>query len=210
MVDKIDFDSARHIYSIDGKQYPSVTTVLQETGINDMSNINPEILQKASNFGLAVHKLLELSIKGTLDITSVDEPLKPYMAHWNDFVMNHKVEVINSELMLVDKSLQFAGTIDVVAKVNGALSLIDFKTSTMILPHYYLQTAGYKILAIANGIDIVNRYILKLEPDKYKVEWCKAEVYDRSMFTSVLNIWHYKKKNQKYFEGKGGYVYANI
>lgn len=62
-----------------------------------------------------------------------------------DWESQHKVEWIASELVLSSMVHKFAGTCDFIAKVDGILTLGDFKTSNQISEDVALQTAGYWI-----------------------------------------------------------------
>jgi hypothetical protein len=58
--------------------------------------------------------------------------------------------------MMASRLHKFAGTPDVVVRVNGKLGILDFKTSAGIRKTNYLQTAGYQI--IWEEIDVDHRY----------------------------------------------------
>ena len=57
-----------------------------------------------------------------------------------------KLEIIDQEMPLVSERYQFGGTPDAIGKVNGKLSLVDWKTSNGVYQDYLLQLAAYDIL----------------------------------------------------------------
>lgn len=56
---------------------------------------------------------------------------------------NNHIEVIAAERKVYSLNENFAGTVDLIARVNGKLTIADFKTSTGIWPEYRLQLAAY-------------------------------------------------------------------
>lgn len=57
-----------------------------------------------------------------------------------------KLEIVEQEIPLVSEKYQFGGTPDAIAKVNGKLSLADWKTSNGVYQDYLLQLAAYDLL----------------------------------------------------------------
>jgi hypothetical protein len=66
---------------------------------------------------------------------------------------SHKVELISAEQPLVSENYQYGGCYDVYAKVDGKLTLLDFKTGSAIYPEHILQVAGgYGLLFQENNM----------------------------------------------------------
>jgi len=165
------FDEAKHQYRYNGKVVPSVTQILKAVGASpDMSGINPYYAQR----GTALHKAIELWHRGKLDVDSIHEDIRPYFDAFTCFVVdepNYKsVEqekrYCNIEKYGTETEYPFAGTVDDVAEMsnNGNKFIIDYKTSSAIHPHYFLQLGAYMLLS---GID--KGYILQLKKDKYNL-----------------------------------------
>lgn len=55
----------------------------------------------------------------------------------------HDVKFLESERPIYSRSGDYAGTVDIIAEVNGVLSVLDVKTSTRVYPQYALQLAAY-------------------------------------------------------------------
>ena len=63
----IDFIADSHTYIVDGREIPSVTTILKET------NIIPWYYSKSSaNKGKRKHKIFEAYLKNNLDYTKIN------------------------------------------------------------------------------------------------------------------------------------------
>ena len=144
-------------YDIDGKNYPSVTTVLgilKKEGLQKWrDSIGEKVAQwemgRASRRGKATHTLVEQYIKNeTPSIRDVlplglFKLLKPYVDQIDNI---HLLEAI-----MFSHKLTIAGQVDCIAEYNGKLSVIDFKTANKErqeswIENYFLQTAAYAIM----------------------------------------------------------------
>ena len=191
---KFSFDEPTHTYYLDGVKIPSVSEIIAP--LSDYSNIGKALLENAANYGKAVHKTIELYIKGTLDEDNLSEPLKRALAEYQKMVQEYYMrgcEIIFCEAMLYDEKLIFAGTLDIIAEE----AIIDIKTRKYNPTTDDLQLAGYEILAGGKR----NKYILELLPDRpyglIKVINSQA----KSMFLYMLEYWHKTNEYNKKLEG---------
>ena len=110
-------------------------------------NAHKQISHRAQSIGLEVHKWIELYIKVKMidGETMVDYPeaVKVPMQNFHDWVESREIEWLACEKKVYSRSWEYAGTIDALAKVNGKLCVIDFKTSAKIYKEYYLQVSAY-------------------------------------------------------------------
>ena len=106
-----------------------------------------QISHKAQNIGLEVHKWIELYIKVKMidGETATDYPdrVKVPMQNFHDWVESRDIEWLACEKKVYSRSWEYAATIDALAKINGKLCVIDFKTSAKIYKEYYLQVSAY-------------------------------------------------------------------
>jgi hypothetical protein len=110
-----------------------------------------EFKEEAGAIGTLVHGFVEAHIKKILGERKKD-PKKPVhpgalngvnaFLHWE---ANNKVEYVFSERKLVSIQHWFAGTLDILAVVNGKLTIVDLKTSSGVRDEYFIQTAGYNL-----------------------------------------------------------------
>ena len=96
----------------------------------------------------------------------------------------------------------FAGSVDLIAKVNGVLYIIDFKTSQQMWPSHEMQVSAYRV-ATENGenpmedaqgkmIDMsgLKTAILQIGYKKNKAGWKWNEVNDVfALFKNAQAIW---------------------
>ena len=110
------FEEDGHIYKLNGVVIPSVTKILQLSGIADFSTIPIWHLEPARQFGLAVHKACELYDLGKLDERNLDPALWPYLDAWIAYqkAMDIK-EFLAIEHPIVSVNFKVAGTPDRIA-----------------------------------------------------------------------------------------------
>lgn len=187
----LTFDEVNHIYRRYGIIKPSVTQILQEAGLIDFSAVPKEVLERASNFGTAVHKTTELFDKNILDFSYVSNPIIPYLKAWQDFLEIYKIKILAIEKQFYCAKYDYCGTIDriVYSETLKKEILIDIKTTSSISPTVNLQTAGYAI-----GIDKPNitRMAVQLKENHFRAVLCDSAT-DTAYFLSALNVWKWKK-----------------
>ena len=141
-------------YDIDGKAYPSVTTVLGIKKKAELQGWRNKIGEDVANWemgraarrGKATHLLVEEYLKGKTPSERGVLPLglfkllRPYIDQIDNI---HMLETI-----MYSPKLTIAGQVDCIAEYNGKLSVIDFKTANKErqeswIDNYFLQTTAY-------------------------------------------------------------------
>lgn len=109
-----------------------------------------------------------------------------------------KPEVIDNEIVTINRETGYAGTIDLVCKINGELYIVDFKTSQYIWPNYELQLSAYK--------NADKKYagaklaILQIGYKRNKKRFKFAEITDKwALFQAAHEIWKNENSNSKPF-----------
>ena len=102
---------------------------------------------KAANIGTLVHDFAEAFFKHKLGIGPepdwpVNEQVQNGATEFIAWHAAHNVEPIAMERKVYSKKLKVAGTMDLVAKVNRRLCIVDFKTGSGIYEEAYLQVGG--------------------------------------------------------------------
>lgn len=156
-------------YFLDGKQIPSVTTIIgrfkQADGLIAWAyqqGVEGKDYRKtrddAASAGTIAHEMVECDIRGkSFDASKYDESLikranGAYAAYlqWKEET-NLKPYIIPdtnepaTEISLISKKLRCGGTIDIVL-MRGLLTMSDIKTSRSIYPDYLIQIAAYKMI----------------------------------------------------------------
>lgn len=175
-------------YTIDEKKYLSVTNILKivdKSGplmwwfgseIYDALLLEPTLSKeeamkapyrtnkKAKERGTEVHYLVE-NYKHGKPIETSNEILVPYAKAFNDFLATHKLEVIDNERTVRSDKYGYAGTLDMLAKVNGKLLIVDIKTGKDLYPEVQLQTSAYRQALREQGVEVEGCSALLLKED---------------------------------------------
>jgi len=186
------FDDKNHIYTLNGRQLPSVTTMLKDVGFIDDRYFN----EYAAKRGTYVHKATALWDKGNLDESSLDIKLNGYLNGYKLFRKEFKVEWTHIETPFYNEIFDIAGIPDRV----GEHIIVDIKTgetppnlAAATPVHWHrIQTALYCILI---GHDFrTRRFGLYLKSSgSYKL----VPFTDRKDFEiahAVITVYHAKNR----------------
>jgi len=139
------------------KIYPSISTVLSATASEEKKNglsqwrenepAHEYITTQAQQIGTQSHKIIEDYLNNILSYEEYD--LLP-IAHFNNLrpFLENISDVTCIEQRMYSDRLKVAGTSDLIAKYNGEISIIDYKTKRKpqvddYMYEYYLQTTCY-------------------------------------------------------------------
>lgn len=190
---------SRHMYMVDGKRKTGVTTIIgildksgaligwatelardflleriQEAPVTEEQiykscDLHSERKVEASNIGSEVHDWIEAHIKNQNPEMPQSKEAQIGVNAFLDWENANKVKFITSERLVYSKKHDFVGTLDIEAKVNGKLCLIDIKTSNGIYNSFSLQTAAYvKADEEESGKKYSGRWIIRLAKETEK------------------------------------------
>jgi hypothetical protein len=147
------FDDARHEYFLDGRPLPSVTGVLHASGLIDLSQIPPFILDRARTRGSAVHQLLHYLNESDLDWGSVDPDYRGYIDAWIAYREQLGLRVLLCEHRIASRRHRVAGTLDLLGIIADEGWLIDYKTGDPDDVSADFQTGAYLGMAFEWAAD---------------------------------------------------------
>jgi hypothetical protein len=133
---------------------PSYITTLQ--GRIGKTKAHQKELAKAGEVGTQVHHLIEWNLRKALGQTVGAEPRVVDDAQWafmafQDWAQSVSLKPRYIEQTVYSRTHGYAGTMDLLADVNGALTLIDFKTGKAIYAEAHLQNIAYQAALIEMG-----------------------------------------------------------
>lgn len=104
--------------------------------------------QQAMFIGTMAHDWIEKWIKSKLNLTDaperpVDEKVNKSLDAFIKWTEQNQVLFLHSEKKVLSLEHEFAGTLDIEARVGKELGVIDIKTSSGIYDEYWAQTASY-------------------------------------------------------------------
>ena len=201
-------DRKRYYITPEGKEYPSITTVLSNRGKkglfewrkrvgNDVANY---ISGKAAKRGTAVHHMCEdyLNNVSFIEPDWWQEKQKNFLPFclFNQ-LRNGVLQRINNihaqECSLYSNKYGVAGRVDCIAEYNRVLSIIDFKTSTSersdkYNENYYIQTAAYaEMYEERTGIPTDQIVILVVTEDGQVQEFIKSKQEYLPLLEEAIN-----------------------
>jgi len=153
-----------------------------------------------ADIGTLVHKQILDHLRGQVTIpkeytleqlTTAEVCFNKYM-EWEE---KQEMELIMLEAQLVSEKHKFGGTPDNYCKLNGVLTIIDYKTSKAIYDENFYQLAGYKILLEEYGHSVEQCLILRIGRDETEgFEVCKRENLEteEQIFLRCVEIYHLK------------------
>lgn len=157
------------------------------------------IKHSAGNRGSRVHKAIEQLIAG--EEVRYDEQFKDgdgnitemevedwiAIKSFADWVSEVKPKFLSSETVAINRTHNYAGTIDCIAEIGGKTYLIDWKTSQNLWEEYTLQLSAY---AHADGIKVDGLAILQVGYTKNKKKWKFNIIEDKfDLFLHAKAIW---------------------
>lgn len=117
---------------------------------------NQKLLAKAGEIGTQVHALVEWNIRKRLQQKVGPEPkveekaLWAFMA-WEDWAKSVNLKPLLIEQQVFSLTYGYAGTMDLLAEVNGLVTLVDFKTGKAVYAEAHLQNVAYQAALIEMG-----------------------------------------------------------
>jgi len=104
---------------------------------------------KAGDIGSQVHALIEWTLKGELCYEAgpspriTDKAQWAFMA-WEDWRKSVSLRPLAVEQVVWSRTFGYAGTLDLLAEVEGVLTVIDWKTGKAVYGEAHLQNAAYR------------------------------------------------------------------
>jgi hypothetical protein len=159
-------------------------------------------LEKAGEIGTQAHKLIEWTLRKELGQVVGPEPHVVAAAQWaymafQDWATKCQLKPLYIEQTVYSTKYEFAGTMDLLAEVDGVVSLVDFKTGKAIYSESFLQNVAYQEAFIEMGHQPTPEQgiILRLPKNEQDPEFEVAVVPDRQslmpVFLAVRQVWEW-------------------
>jgi hypothetical protein len=186
------FNKETHTYTLNGRVIPSVTQVLKDQGILQISDFytGPDV-------GNEVHRLCEKVDCDMVPELNGDEAVVNRVRAYEKFKEDSGFIPILIERSYYHKQLYFGGTIDRVGKSGGQVVLFDIKTGVKNIASL-IQLVAYRELIQHDGGNANSCFTLYLKADGRYVadpvlpsEMCKLW----NVFASALSVWHFRNNN---------------
>ena len=207
----------RHYVNIEGKSYPSITTILSIRGKEAIYEWRKRvgdaeanrITKRSTTRGTQFHKLLEQYFLN--QITDVDHFKASAIAKnpgvWFLFLEaiqeleNHIGKIYCIEDYLYSDEYGVAGAVDMIAEWDGKISVVDFKTSNSAkreewIENYFIQGTAYaKMFTERTGIPCDQLIIFAIPDDGIPQTFTKrVDDYAELLKESIRDYNNHKAK----------------
>lgn len=153
------FDEAKHVYrKEDGVIVPSTTQVFSVLGCNDFEGVPQDVLEWKRNYGIAVHRAVELIVQDDLDWDSVDDIIVPALTglELKLKAMQFKYEAAEERKIHSLFGMHYGLTTDlrgtIVHQNKERKVVIDLKSGVKFSPTWKWQLGGYT--TAQNKVDV--------------------------------------------------------
>lgn len=130
---------------------------------------------KAADAGTYVHNWIEDFVNGENPAMPINADLKRVINDFLEWWEKLDIEVISSEQVFCSPTRMLAGTADLVCKVDGKLTIMDWKTGSGIYPEMFMQMAAYALMWEEEHPDqpierlhVVNASLKNMFQDQYR------------------------------------------
>lgn len=111
----------------------------------EMKAAHRNLTKKAADSGTIAHQWIERFIKGVDEAPPEDEAAQKAVGAFMKWWESHHVNVLASETIVFSRKHWYAGTMDLLAEIDGVLTLADFKTSSNIYADMAIQLGAYRL-----------------------------------------------------------------
>ncbi len=182
----------------DGKRVPGVTTIVNrfkdsggliywawQQGIDGKDF--RETRDKAADAGGIAHDMIEADVHGrplpeflNADPELIKLALKALEA-FRSWRAQVNLEILETEVPLISEAHRFGGTFDALARINGKLCLLDWKTSNGVYGDYIAQVAAYRQLLRERGDLVEGAQLLRFGKEfaDFHAHYYPSEVMDK-------------------------------
>lgn len=158
-------------------------------------------LAKAGEIGSQAHALIEWRLRQMLGQTVGPEPRVTDAAQWAFMAWEDWAKSVNLKPKFIEQTVfsrthRYAGTMDLLADVEGVSTLVDFKTGKSIYGEAHLQNVAYQQALIEMGHQTPARgLIVRLPKAQGDPAFEVAQVPTRDtlfpVFLHVLEVWRW-------------------
>jgi len=203
----LEKDDGHYYQTPSGTIYPSITTILQKTqslekqqslqNWREQEMASDYITQEAAIVGSETHKLIE----NYLNNEEIFEKFKLLSeAHFKNLLpfLNKINDIHGIELRLYSDKMRLAGTSDCIAKYDGTLSIIDYKTKRSNqreewLTDHFIQATSYGVMfKELTGIKVEQIVILVSSEKNTRMEFIKKPDNYLDLLEQRIDQYHSK------------------
>jgi hypothetical protein len=180
----------KHRYTVDGELVPSVSTILNYF-LPPSGFYTPE----GAELGHCRHDWYNFLLRKEKPKHPPHKDIIEAVKGFEKFLAEVKPEYISGEIPYFHHVLKYCGMPDAVLKINGRLSVTDFKPKTRN-KRTRLQTALYYLMLRANGVMVVDRYEARFYNGIYRLE-AHTDIQDMVRAEIMVNAFNEPEGKRK-------------
>lgn len=116
---------------------------------------------QSANLGNIAHGWFDDHFSGRAPATPVNPELRKMTEAFLRFAASHNLEILETERRLYSREHKFAGTTDLICKLDGELTIGDYKTGKSgLYPEHMAQLGGYDIAFSEETKQTITRHLL--------------------------------------------------
>lgn len=193
---EIIFDDVSHTYLVDGVPTPSVTTIIKDILPSMYDNVPKRVLEKASQFGIKLHKATEIDSNEGLDIYE-----QIAFREYNILLDKEKITPLQQEVFVCYDNpnypnnglpkVLFVGQTDMIGLVNDKRCLLDKKFTSKYHKDYLdWQLSMYELACYEKFNELYCIHV----PKKGKGTLYKSNRIEQGFIIEKLVEYYSKKK----------------
>jgi len=178
---------------LEGRLRPGLDEVALRRLLDDAANAADKVTREAGFIGSSIHKWVEEYIAGTRSETpehpAVRAAVEAFLA-WED---EAKPEWLASERKVMSREHRYVGTLDALARLDGKLCVVDFKSSNRVYVEHFAQIGAYALAVEEEDARRVDGGVVlqlpKAPGKKAKAYPCEDLEADKELFLGIRKIY---------------------
>lgn len=154
------------------------------------------IKEEAGKLGTRAHAIIEKLVEyALLSLQHEDKRVVNAVESYIKWEKESKFESMYAERRVCLLKEKIAGTVDLVGKLDGKLTLVDLKTSNRLYPEYHIQVAAYaKAWEETFNEKIEKVIILRISKDAEEFEVQEVKNINKlfRVFKNCIQVWRWK------------------
>jgi len=193
---ELEFEERRHIYTLNGFEIPSVTTVMKPLSEFYYRGVDEEDLRQAAERGSIVHEAVENYL--LFGIKDIPPEHAGYFEGFKKWIDDRNPVVLGTEHRLYHKYLMYAGTADLLCLIDGIPTVVDYKTTSALYPKLTrVQTEAYRQALGSHGLTFERKIVVqgKKNGTYHEEEHSLLDNESWKVFTELLDVYRYTKNS---------------
>jgi len=172
------------------------------------------VLAKAGDLGTETHKLIEWTMRTAIGAVAGPQPIVCAQARFAFQAFEAWATSVRLKPVLIEQTVYstvhgYAGTMDVLARVNGVLTLVDFKTGKAIYAEARLQSVAYSMALqemgyLAPAAAVIVRLPKVATDPAFEVQTVPPVADLFPVFLAAKALWAWSYQNEAAYRKRAG------